>query len=66
MSAKKEINKEKSNCGIIIFQKMTNGGILLAFVRRKMAFSYEGTANASVNSLCRKDRTPERLTVGLR
>ena len=45
---------------------MTNGGILLAFVRRKMAFSYEGTANASVNSLCRKDRTPERLTVGLR
>ena len=66
MSEKKEINKEKSNCGIIIFQKMTNGGILLAFVRRKMAFSYEGTANASVNSLCRKDRTPERLTVGLR
>ena len=45
---------------------MTNGGILLAFVRRKMAFRYEGTANASVNSLCRKDRTPERLTVGLR
>ena len=61
MSEKKEINKEKINCGIIIFQKMTNGGILLAFVRRKMA-----TANASVNSLCRKDRTPERLTLGLR
>ena len=66
MSEKEEINKEKSNCGIIIFQKMTNGGILSAFVRRKMAFSYEGTTNASVNSLYRKDRTPERLTVGLR